>query len=104
VEFSYSSAPELMLAVLSQHTERIRFGHSGVLAPFKINHLLRVAERAAWVELLSRGRLEMGLARSGGTEWEAFGVDPDTCTECEGEYDMPQCVSACMEDDCIIAA
>ena len=81
VEFSYSSAPELMLAVLSQHTERIRFGHSGVLAPFKINHPLRVAERAAWVDLLSRGRLEMGLARSGGTEWEAFGVDPDTSRE-----------------------
>lgn len=81
VEFSYSSAPELMLAVLSQHTERIRFGHSGVLAPFKINHPLRVAERAAWVDVLSRGRLEMGLARSGGTEWEAFGVDADTSRE-----------------------
>jgi alkanesulfonate monooxygenase SsuD/methylene tetrahydromethanopterin reductase-like flavin-dependent oxidoreductase (luciferase family) len=81
VEFSYSSAPELMLAALSQRTERIRFGHSGVLAPFKINHPLRVAERAAWIDLLSGGRLEMGLARSGGTEWEAFGVDPDTSRE-----------------------
>ena len=33
-EFSYSSAPELMPVVLSQHTERLRFGHSGILAPF----------------------------------------------------------------------
>jgi alkanesulfonate monooxygenase SsuD/methylene tetrahydromethanopterin reductase-like flavin-dependent oxidoreductase (luciferase family) len=81
VEFSYSSAPELMLTALSQRTERIRFGHSGVLAPFKINHPLRVAERAAWIDLLSGGRLEMGLARSGGTEWEAFGVDPETSRE-----------------------
>ena len=31
-------------------------------------------------------------------------INADTCTECEGEFDMPHCVSACMEDDCIIAA
>lgn len=76
-EFSYSSAPEMMLAVLSQHTERIHLGHSGVLAPFAINHPLRVAERAAFLDQVSGGRLELGLARSGGTEWETFGVDPE---------------------------
>lgn len=81
VEFSYSSAPELMPAVLSQHTERIRFGHSGILAPFAINHPIRVAERAAFLDLVSGGRLELGLARSGGTEWTAFGVDPETSRE-----------------------
>ena len=78
VEFSYSSAPEIVVAALAQRTERLRFGHSGVLAPFRINHPLRVAERAAWIDLVSKGRLEMGLARSGGTEWEAFGVDAET--------------------------
>jgi len=31
-------------------------------------------------------------------------IDPDTCTECEGEFDMPQCVNACMEDNCIVPA
>ncbi|NQZ96570.1 MAG: LLM class flavin-dependent oxidoreductase [Myxococcales bacterium] len=77
-EFSYSSSPEMVLAVLSQHTERIHLGHAGVLAPFRINHPLRVAERAAFVDLASGGRLELGLARSGGTEWDAFGVDPDS--------------------------
>ena len=77
-EFSYSSAPELMPVVLSQQTERIRFGHSGILAPFAINHPLRVAERAAFLDIVSGGRLELGLARSGGTEWTAFGVDPET--------------------------
>ena len=77
-EFSYSSSPEMMLAVIAQHTERIRLGHSGVLAPFNINHPLRVAERAAFLDHVSGGRLELGLARSGGTEWEAFEVDPDS--------------------------
>lgn len=76
-QFSYSSAPDLMLAVLSQHTERIRLGHSGVLAPFAINHPMRVAERAAFLDNLSGGRLELGLARSVPYEWETFCVDPD---------------------------
>lgn len=77
-EFSYSSSPEMMLAVISQHTERLRLGHSGVLAPFNINHPIRVAERAAFLDQVSGGRLELGLARSGGTEWEAFEVDPES--------------------------
>jgi alkanesulfonate monooxygenase SsuD/methylene tetrahydromethanopterin reductase-like flavin-dependent oxidoreductase (luciferase family) len=76
--FSWSSAPEIVVAVLAQHTSRLRFGHSGVLAPFRINHPLRVAERAAVTDQLSGGRLELGLARSGGSEWDTFGVDPAT--------------------------
>jgi alkanesulfonate monooxygenase SsuD/methylene tetrahydromethanopterin reductase-like flavin-dependent oxidoreductase (luciferase family) len=76
-EFSYSSAPELMNAAISQRTERLRVGHAGVLTPFKINHPLRVAERAAVLDHLSGGRVELGLARSGGAEWSTFGIDPD---------------------------
>lgn len=33
-----------------------------------------------------------------------YKIAADTCTECEGDFDMPQCVSACMEDGCIIPA
>lgn len=80
-EFSYSSSPEMMLAVLSQHTQNIRLGHSGVLAPFNINHPVRVAERAAFLDQVSGGRLELGLARSGGTEWETFEIDPESSRE-----------------------
>jgi alkanesulfonate monooxygenase SsuD/methylene tetrahydromethanopterin reductase-like flavin-dependent oxidoreductase (luciferase family) len=77
-EFSFSSAPEMILAVLAQHTQRIHLGSAGILSPFEINHPVRVAERTALVDVLSDGRLELGLARSGGAEWETFGVDPDT--------------------------
>jgi alkanesulfonate monooxygenase SsuD/methylene tetrahydromethanopterin reductase-like flavin-dependent oxidoreductase (luciferase family) len=80
-EFSYSSAPELMNAAISQRTERIRIGHAGVLSPFKINHPLRVAERAAVLDQLSGGRVELGLARSGGGEWTTFGIDPEGTLE-----------------------
>ena len=79
--FSYSSAPDMMLAVISQHTERIRLGHSGVLAPFVINHPMRIAERAAFLDNVSGGRLEMGLARSVPHEWETFHADPDATRE-----------------------
>jgi alkanesulfonate monooxygenase SsuD/methylene tetrahydromethanopterin reductase-like flavin-dependent oxidoreductase (luciferase family) len=53
-------------------------GHAGVLAPFKINGPMRVAERAATLDILSGGRFELGLAKSGGKEWETFGVNPET--------------------------
>lgn len=80
-EFSYSSAPEIVLTAISQRTRRLRVGHAGVLAPFRINHPLRVAERAATLDILSGGRFELGLAKSGGKEWETFGVDPDTARD-----------------------
>lgn len=31
-----------------------------------------------------------------------FYIDPAVCTECEGEHDLPQCVSVCLEDGCIV--
>jgi len=80
-EFSYSAAPELVLTAIAMATERLRVGHAGVLAPYRINHPLRVAERAATLDVLSGGRFELGLAKSGGKEWETFGVVPDTARD-----------------------
>lgn len=31
-------------------------------------------------------------------------IDADTCTECDGEFDEPQCMMECAVDDCIIPA
>jgi alkanesulfonate monooxygenase SsuD/methylene tetrahydromethanopterin reductase-like flavin-dependent oxidoreductase (luciferase family) len=76
-EFSLSSAPELLLAAISQHTSRIRLGHAAVLAPARFNHPIRVAERAATLDHLSGGRLELGLTRSTAPEWRLFNIDPD---------------------------
>jgi alkanesulfonate monooxygenase SsuD/methylene tetrahydromethanopterin reductase-like flavin-dependent oxidoreductase (luciferase family) len=75
-EFSLSSAPEIMLAAISQRTRRIRLGHSAVLAPGAINHPVRAAERAATLDHLSGGRLEVGLTRSTAAEWRLFEIDP----------------------------
>jgi alkanesulfonate monooxygenase SsuD/methylene tetrahydromethanopterin reductase-like flavin-dependent oxidoreductase (luciferase family) len=80
-EFSYSSAPEVVLTAIAMATKRMHVGHAGVLAPFKINGPLRVAERAATLDVLSGGRFELGLAKSGGKEWETFGVNPQTARD-----------------------
>ncbi|MDR3326342.1 MAG: 4Fe-4S binding protein [Rhodospirillaceae bacterium] len=32
-----------------------------------------------------------------------FAIDPDKCTECEGYFDSPQCVSVCPVDEtCVL--
>ncbi len=77
-EYSCSSAPELLLSWIATQTQQIRLGHSGVLAPFRINHPIRAAERAAMLDHISGGRVEFGMARSLGGEWDAFEVDPET--------------------------
>jgi len=78
LEFSWSSAPEMLLAWIATRTSRIHLGHAGVLAPFKINHPIRAAERLALLDHISGGRAELGLARTGAGEWDTFQVDPET--------------------------
>ena len=77
VEFSYSSAPEVMLTAIAMSTKNLHVGHSAVLSPTRFNHAIRIAERAAFIDHLSEGRLHLGLARSTIPEWRAFNIDPD---------------------------
>lgn len=73
--YSLSSAPEVFLAAVAQHTERIRIGHSVRLLPPPFNHPARSAEMAATLDIMSRGRLEMGVGRSiTNDELGGFGV------------------------------
>ncbi len=75
-EYSHSSAPEMMLAALSQRTQNIRLGHGIVLTPPRYNPPARVAERIAALDLLSNGRVEMGTGESAShMELEGFGVE-----------------------------
>ena len=75
--YSLSSAPEVFLASLAQHTNRVRIGHGVRLLPPPFNHPVRSAEAAAALDIMSRGRLEFGVGRSI-TEQElgGFGIDP----------------------------
>jgi alkanesulfonate monooxygenase SsuD/methylene tetrahydromethanopterin reductase-like flavin-dependent oxidoreductase (luciferase family) len=77
VEYSHSSAPEVFLAAASQRTKNIRIGHGVALLPGPFNHPVRVAERAAALDIVSKGRVELGTGRSI-TEQElgGFSIDP----------------------------
>ena len=71
-EYSHSSAPEVFLGAASQRTKRIRLGHGVVQLP--TNHPIRVAERVATLDLLSGGRVELGLGEGQGpVELHPFG-------------------------------
>ncbi len=71
-EYSHSSAPEVFLAAASQRTKRIRLGHGVIQLP--TNHPARVAERVSTLDLVSHGRVELGLGESSSTtELHPFG-------------------------------
>src|SRR5947209_13904894 len=71
-EYSHSSAPEVFLAAASQRTKRIRLGHGVV--QLTTNHPARVAERVSTLDLMSHGRVELGMGESATTtELHPFG-------------------------------
>ena len=70
-EYSHSSAPEVFLAAASQRTKNIRLGHG--IVQLTTNHPARVAERVSTLDLVSDGRVELGLGEgSSVTELHPF--------------------------------
>ncbi|MFI5267636.1 MAG: LLM class flavin-dependent oxidoreductase, partial [Chloroflexota bacterium] len=67
------SSPALVMSAISQRTSRIRLGIGVSLLP--LHHPLTMAEEWATVDLLSRGRLDLGIGM-GFSHWEFsnFGV------------------------------
>jgi alkanesulfonate monooxygenase SsuD/methylene tetrahydromethanopterin reductase-like flavin-dependent oxidoreductase (luciferase family) len=78
--FSIMPSPLIVATALAQRTKRIRLGLAVALLP--LQHPLRVAEDAATVDLLSQGRLELGVGR--GTialHFQGFNVSRDESRE-----------------------
>lgn len=72
-EYSHSSAPEVFLAAASQRTKNIRLGHG--IVQMTTNHPARVAERVATLDLVSDGRVELGLGEGASvTELHPFNL------------------------------
>jgi alkanesulfonate monooxygenase SsuD/methylene tetrahydromethanopterin reductase-like flavin-dependent oxidoreductase (luciferase family) len=72
---SGNSSPLILLAEIAARTERIRVGTSVICAPF--HNPLRLAEDIAAVDIVSRGRFDLGIGV--GSQWEefhTFGINP----------------------------
>ncbi|MCH7643003.1 MAG: LLM class flavin-dependent oxidoreductase [Chloroflexi bacterium] len=66
--------PLMLAAAVSQRTSRIKIGIAATVLPFQ--HPLRIAEDAALVDVLSKGRLMLGVGRGWQVpEFETFQVD-----------------------------
>jgi alkanesulfonate monooxygenase SsuD/methylene tetrahydromethanopterin reductase-like flavin-dependent oxidoreductase (luciferase family) len=73
----YLTQPLVLAAAIAARTRRTRIGTAVTLAP--IRHPRHLAEEAVVVDLLSDGRLELGIgAGYVSSEFEMFGVDPAT--------------------------
>ncbi len=72
--YGYIPSPLVFAAAIARETTRVRLGTAVVVLPF--SHPLRVAEEVAMVDLLSDGRLDLGLGRGYQPyEFERFGLD-----------------------------
>src|SRR6185437_14797224 len=72
-------APFVFLAQVAAQTSRIRLGTAIVTLPLELP--IRVAEDAAVLDLMSGGRLEVGVGPGGNlTAYRAFGLDSDERT------------------------
>lgn len=73
-------SPPMLMSALAQRTERIRLGTAVVILP--LHHPLQVAEELAMLDILSGGRLEVGVGRGMGSQYyDVFGADPETAQE-----------------------
>lgn len=85
--YSHSSAPDLFLAACAMRTSRVRLGQGIATCVPEINGPIRLAERAAWLDIISGGRLEFGTGRSSTwTELGGFGADPEATKKAWDEY------------------
>jgi alkanesulfonate monooxygenase SsuD/methylene tetrahydromethanopterin reductase-like flavin-dependent oxidoreductase (luciferase family) len=69
-DYGLSSAPSVLLATVAARTRRIHLGMAVYVIPF--HHPLRLAEETASIDILSGGRLIVGLGR-GNRPMEFFG-------------------------------
>ena len=86
-EYSHCPAPEVFLTAAAMQTKNIRVGHGIVVCVPEFNHPVRIAERAAVLDIVSGGRLEMGTGRSATwTELGGFGANPDDTKKTWDEF------------------
>jgi len=73
-EYGYCASPQVSLAAVAARTKRIRLGTGVVVLPF--HNPIRVAEDFAFLDLMSDGRIDLGIGRGyQPTEYKGFGLE-----------------------------
>lgn len=86
-EYSHSSCPDMLLASFAVLTENVRLGFGIATCVPEMHHPARLAERAAFLDVLSNGRAEVGTGRSSTwTELGGFGANPSDTKKMWDEY------------------
>lgn len=70
-EYSHASCPEMFLTAVARETSRIRVGFGIATCVPAMHHPIRWAEKAAFLDILSGGRVEFGTGRS--STWNELG-------------------------------
>jgi len=90
------SAPETLYGAIAALTSTIKLRHMSVVM-LRYNHPIRIAERLATLDIISKGRVELGTARSNNIAYlKAFAVDP-TQTRTEWRETLEATLRALME-------
>lgn len=86
--YNVTPAPNLIIAAMSQRTERIRLGVMTTVLPY--HHPVRVAEEIRELDMLTNGRLDVALGRGAiRAEQLGFGVDRTQTLEMfEASFDL----------------
>src|SRR5580692_4858813 len=86
-EYSHCSGPDIFLSAAATMTKRIRVGHGVIACVPQYQSPIRVAERAAVLDIISGGRLELGTGRSATwPELSGFGANPDDTKKTWDEF------------------
>ncbi|MEA2641068.1 MAG: hypothetical protein QOF51_2462 [Chloroflexota bacterium] len=73
-------SPQLLIAALASRTSRIRMGPAVTILP--LHNPVRIAEDMAMLDVLTGGRLEVGVGRGMGNQYyDVFGADPSTAQQ-----------------------
>ena len=73
IDYGLSVDPGALAAVAAAITRRVRIGLAAAILPF--HHPLRLAEQIALVDIVSRGRLDVGVGRGNRpAEFRGFNV------------------------------
>ncbi|MGH7059628.1 MAG: LLM class flavin-dependent oxidoreductase [Stellaceae bacterium] len=78
--FSISADPLMILAAAAQRTRRIRLGTAVTLLP--LHNPVKIAEAAATADILSDGRIELGVGRgTAPLHYEGYGIPQEESRE-----------------------